>query len=479
MSFLSHSISKILLVVFALATIAAIPLTVTSLQHHQETKQHASEGGTTQLTFSPQTATASVGQPLSVNVVLKAGANDITGADITMQFNAATLPITQFTPATGTFNSILIKSIDPATNTFHFVGTNTDPNTHLTGDITLGTLTLNPVANGQGDVTIQATQIIAAGSTTTVAVTPQNGLYTIARPTPTTAPTNTPVPPTDTPVPPTATPIPPTPTNTPVPTATPTPIPTNTPIPTATPTTIPTNTPIPPTPTNTPVPPTSTSIPATPIPTRVAIAGDANGDGVVDILDYNIWRDEFLGTLTTKTSDFNHDGKIDLLDFNIWRTALGLSSLIPVPSNVPTNTPVPPTPTRIQSPTPTTMPNFGMTVNTQSITTTISTTLSNTQKIVYGNQIILTNNGTYGPLDWDMETTPNTSSPANGIEGGNSQYGTLQQGQSISKRLFFNATNFGLSSTFIGDITVYVKKAGTAQWLTSWHIPYTINFSIH
>ena len=57
---------------------------------------------------------------------------------------------------------------------------------------------------------------------------------------------------------------------------------------------------------------------ATPQPLR----GDANGDGVVDILDYNIWRDEFLGILTTKKSDFNHDGIIDLLDFNIWRNAI-------------------------------------------------------------------------------------------------------------------------------------------------------------
>lgn len=59
----------------------------------------------------------------------------------------------------------------------------------------------------------------------------------------------------------------------------------------------------------------------TPTPTKGPVQGDADGDGFVTILDYNIWRDEFLGRLTTKTSDFNNDGKIDLLDFNIWRNA--------------------------------------------------------------------------------------------------------------------------------------------------------------
>lgn len=341
--------SKLPLLFFALVILAALPITIIALQKPQETRQQASEGGTTELVFSPQTATAAVGQALSVNLVLKAGVNDITGADITLQFNGATLPVTQFTPTSGTFNSILINTVDPATNTFHFVGTNTDPNTHLTGDITLGTLALNPIANGQGDITFQTTQIIAAGTTTSVAVSPQNGSFTVA---PQVPPTDTPAPPTNTPVPPTNTPIPPTPTDAPIPTAIPTIVPTNTPVPTATPTPIPTNIPIPtatPTtiPSNTPVPPTATNIPATPTPIRIVIVGDANGDGNVDILDYNRWRDEFLGNLTTKTSDFNRDNKIDLLDFNIWRNALGGTSVTTIPSNVPTNIPVPPTATPV------------------------------------------------------------------------------------------------------------------------------------
>ncbi|MBI2190249.1 MAG: hypothetical protein HYU49_01780 [Candidatus Levybacteria bacterium] len=52
------------------------------------------------------------------------------------------------------------------------------------------------------------------------------------------------------------------------------------------------------------------------------ILGDANSDGSVDALDFNIWRDEFLGVSTTKQADFNNDGKVDLLDFSIWRNAI-------------------------------------------------------------------------------------------------------------------------------------------------------------
>ncbi|MBI2443189.1 MAG: DNRLRE domain-containing protein [Candidatus Levybacteria bacterium] len=76
--------------------------------------------------------------------------------------------------------------------------------------------------------------------------------------------------------------------------------------------------------TNTPVPPTATPtrtptpLPPTNTPTPVQIVGDINKDGRVDLLDFNIWRDEFLDTVQTTQSDLNADGKVDLLDFNMW-----------------------------------------------------------------------------------------------------------------------------------------------------------------
>ena len=100
---------------------------------------------------------------------------------------------------------------------------------------------------------------------------------------------------------------------TPTPTRVPTVVPTSTPTPTRTPT---------PTPSRTPTP-TITIIPS-PTPTTIveqaSDVADFNKDTVVDLLDFNIWRDEFLGTLLTKKSDANKDGIVDLLDFSKWLT---------------------------------------------------------------------------------------------------------------------------------------------------------------
>jgi hypothetical protein len=110
-------------------------------------------------------------------------------------------------------------------------------------------------------------------------------------------PTSTPVPPTNTPLPPTSTPIP---------TVTPTKAPT------ATPTKAPTATPIPPT--NTPV---VTKQPDCSLRSK----GDANCDGIVDLLDYSCWRGEFLGNKPANcvSADFDGIGGAALLDFSIWK----------------------------------------------------------------------------------------------------------------------------------------------------------------
>ena len=71
-----------------------------------------------------------------------------------------------------------------------------------------------------------------------------------------------------------------------------------------------------PIPTNTPIPPTPTPIPA-----------DINRDGTINILDFNIWRCEFVGNgicanpPSNKNADINNDGVIDIIDFSIWRIA--------------------------------------------------------------------------------------------------------------------------------------------------------------
>jgi len=100
------------------------------------------------------------------------------------------------------------------------------------------------------------------------------------------------------------------------------PVPTLTPIPpTSTPTPVPpTLTPIPPTLTPTPIPPTltPTPIPPTLTPTPPPVPGDASGDRIVDLIDFGIWRREYLSGVGIK-SDFSGDGKVSLIDFGIWR----------------------------------------------------------------------------------------------------------------------------------------------------------------
>ncbi|MBI2443191.1 MAG: hypothetical protein HYV40_04780, partial [Candidatus Levybacteria bacterium] len=98
----------------------------------------------------------------------------------------------------------------------------------------------------------------------------------------------------------------PTPTRTPTPTAgvPPTATPTKTPTPTVIVTSTPTRTP-------------------TPTP---SLLGDINKDGTVDLLDFNIWRDEFLGMTSTKQSNLNNDEVVDLLDFNLWLTAYRINN---------------------------------------------------------------------------------------------------------------------------------------------------------
>jgi len=71
-------------------------------------------------------------------------------------------------------------------------------------------------------------------------------------------------------------------------------------------------------PTSTPtrVPPTLTP---TLIPCPLKGRGDATCDGIIDILDFEIWRREFLGIDTTTKADFDSVGGVSILDFEIWR----------------------------------------------------------------------------------------------------------------------------------------------------------------
>lgn len=71
-------------------------------------------------------------------------------------------------------------------------------------------------------------------------------------------------------------------------------------------------------PTATPTPgtnPTATPVPGCPLKST----GDANCDGKKDLIDFEIWRQEFTNVRTTKTADFDGTGTVTIVDFEIWR----------------------------------------------------------------------------------------------------------------------------------------------------------------
>ncbi len=55
----------------------------------------------------------------------------------------------------------------------------------------------------------------------------------------------------------------------------------------------------------------------------ITVAGDYNGNGVVDEADYVLWRDTLGATGIALAADGNNNGTIDSGDFDIWRNNFG------------------------------------------------------------------------------------------------------------------------------------------------------------
>jgi hypothetical protein len=53
----------------------------------------------------------------------------------------------------------------------------------------------------------------------------------------------------------------------------------------------------------------------------IDVKGDANKDGKVDLVDFTIWKKEYLLDGKPGMADFNKDGKVDLVDFTIWKSS--------------------------------------------------------------------------------------------------------------------------------------------------------------
>ena len=70
--------------------------------------------------------------------------------------------------------------------------------------------------------------------------------------------------------------------------------------------------------------PPKVTLTSTPKPTGIIVGGDANGDEKVDLVDFGIWKSEYLEITPTVSqsvlrADFNQDGLVNLVDFGIWK----------------------------------------------------------------------------------------------------------------------------------------------------------------
>src|SRR4051794_41953208 len=53
------------------------------------------------------------------------------------------------------------------------------------------------------------------------------------------------------------------------------------------------------------------------------LLGDINNDGIVDIRDYGIWRQQFGATDCGNRADLNGDCIVDIRDYGVWRANFG------------------------------------------------------------------------------------------------------------------------------------------------------------
>src|SRR6266702_1147954 len=72
------------------------------------------------------------------------------------------------------------------------------------------------------------------------------------------------------------------------------------------------------------------------------LLGDINNDGIVDIRDYGVWRQQFGATDCGNAADLNGDCIVDIRDYGVWRQNFGQTG--PTATATPTVT-APPTAT--------------------------------------------------------------------------------------------------------------------------------------
>src|SRR5215208_3490224 len=101
----------------------------------------------------------------------------------------------------------------------------------------------------------------------------------------------------------------------------------------------------------------SEAAPATPLPQATVppgagraglsptVLGDINNDGIVDIRDYGIWRQNFGQTNCGNPADLSGDCIVDIRDYGVWRQNFGQTGPTLTPTSNATPAATTPTPT--------------------------------------------------------------------------------------------------------------------------------------
>jgi hypothetical protein len=67
----------------------------------------------------------------------------------------------------------------------------------------------------------------------------------------------------------------------------------------------------------------------------VFVPGDINGDGLVDVADYDVWAANVGATgATWSQGDLNGDGLVDVADYDIWAADVGNTAAAPEPATL-------------------------------------------------------------------------------------------------------------------------------------------------
>src|SRR3954453_12906785 len=70
-------------------------------------------------------------------------------------------------------------------------------------------------------------------------------------------------------------------------------------------------------------------------PTPALLAADLNGDGIVDIRDYGLWRQNFGASYCGNLADISGDFTVDVRDYGVWRQTFGMTTSAAAPSAAP------------------------------------------------------------------------------------------------------------------------------------------------